>query len=94
MIRCGEFLQPRCFDESEAAHMAPAARAVWFYLLRTVNHAPYKGVDRGQRVVAYSDIMEGLHWMVGYRKETYTKDIYFAKNRSMSFRSLLIVPTP
>lgn len=67
-------MQPRCFDDSDAAHLPPVTREVWFYLLRHANHTKQKNIDRGQVFIRnLSEIQEALCWYVGYRKVTYSK---------------------
>lgn len=73
MIPGGYILQPRCFDESEAAHLPPVTRELWFYLLRKVNHKDNGKFKRGEGFFCLGDIQKDLSWMVGYRREMYSK---------------------
>jgi len=73
----GYYIKARCVQESEIATAPPHVREIWDWFLMKANHAPLKRYghvcDRGQLLCTYSDIQEGLHWMVGWRKETYSK---------------------
>jgi hypothetical protein len=77
MIEGGYILQPRKVKESEIAFAPPHVREIWNWLLREANHKDVKTggtvIKRGQTMRSYRDIQEALHWMVGYRKETYKK---------------------
>ena len=53
--------------------MSPITRELWFYILRNVNHSDCGKFKRGQNFFQFSEIQEGLHWYVGYRKMTYSK---------------------
>ena len=74
-IKGGYILQPRSIDESEVKNYPPHVREIWFYLLRKANFIDSKIngkiIKRGQLLTSYSDILEGLSWKVGYRKEVY-----------------------
>ena len=72
-IAGGYILQPRCFDMSAAAHFPPCTRELWFYLLRTVNHADNGKFKRGSGLYGLEEIQEALSWSVGYRIERYSK---------------------
>lgn len=74
-IKGGYILQPRVFDESEAAHFPPATREVWLWLLRNVNWTDNEKskTPRGTGFFTFKQMQEGLSWSVGYRKETYSK---------------------
>jgi len=72
-IQGGYILQPRCFDQSESSHFPPVAREVWLYLLRRVNHKDVGKFGRGQGFFSLTDIQKDLSWMVGYRREMYSK---------------------
>ena len=73
----GYYIKSRKIQESEIASAPPHVREIWDWLLMQANYEDYKkgGIEikRGQTVRSYKDIQEGLHWMVGFRKETYTK---------------------
>lgn len=74
-ISGGFVIKARKIDESEIAHAAPCIREIWDWLLRQCNHKDNNtlGIKRGQCVRRLADMMEGLHWYVGYRKMTYSK---------------------
>lgn len=76
-IKGGYYIKSRKIQESEIAHAPPHVREIWDYLLRETNHNDAKiggmEIKRGQTIRSYKDIQEGLHWMVGWRKETYKK---------------------
>ena len=72
-IRGGYILQPRVWDESDAAHFPPVVREVWFWLLRNVSHKDHKSCKRGEGFFTLKDMQDGLSWSVGYRRETYSK---------------------
>lgn len=69
----GYILQPRAWDESDAAHFPPVLREVWFWLLRNVSHKDHKSCKRGEGFFTLKDMQDGLSWSVGYRRETYSK---------------------
>ena len=69
----GYILQPRKIEKSEIMQMPPVTRELWFYLIRNVQHKDYKKLKRGQGYFRLNDIQEDLSWMVGYRKEKYSK---------------------
>lgn len=73
MIPGGYYLKARKGKHSWIAHAAPCIREIWEYLLREANHADNGVCKRGQLVRSYQDIQDGLHWMVGFRKKTYSK---------------------
>jgi hypothetical protein len=62
---------------SDIAHAPPHVREIWHYLIREANHSGKRKhgerLERGQVLTTYEEIIEGLHWMVGWRKERYTK---------------------
>ena len=72
----GYYLKARIIQESEIAHAPPHVREIWDWLLKEANHKPRKRygrmIKRGQTMRSYKDIQEGLHWMVGYRREQYS----------------------
>jgi hypothetical protein len=72
-ISGGYVLQPRRIDESVIMHAPPIVREIWLYLIRKVNHANFKNIERGQGVFRFEDIQNDLSWTVGYRKMTYSK---------------------
>ena len=73
----GYILSARKIWRGKIADCPPHFREIWNYLLFAVNHedAICKGqpIKRGQCVRSYNDIIEGLSWHVGYRKQTYKK---------------------
>ncbi|RJO62612.1 MAG: hypothetical protein C4542_02910 [Dehalococcoidia bacterium] len=73
----GYYIKARRIQESEIAHQPPHYREVWDWLIANANHAPRniygKTIQRGQLHCTIDDIREGLHWHVGYRKQTYKK---------------------
>lgn len=77
MIPGGYYLKSRSILDSEAAHFPPHAREIWDLLLAMANHKDQKSsglvIKRGQCFTSYREIRDKLHWMVGYRKETYSK---------------------
>jgi hypothetical protein len=73
MIKGGYILQPRKIDESDISKSPPHIREIWLYLLRKATHKDRKNFKRGQLLVTYKDIIQGLEWYVGYRKMTYKK---------------------
>ena len=74
----GYFLKARQIKGSWVAHASPVVREIWDYLLREANHKEVKycgyTVKRGQLFRSYREIREDLHWMVGYRKKTYSEN--------------------
>ena len=73
LIKGGYILQPRALDYSGAMKFPPVTREIWLYIIRRVQHKPYKGMKRGEGWMTYSDIQDALSWNVGYRKMTYSK---------------------
>jgi hypothetical protein len=71
----GYYIMARKISESEICHAAPCIRELWHWLIRQVNYKPNPEIrlNRGQCVRTIADMQEGLHWHVGYRKETYSK---------------------
>lgn len=72
-IKGGYYIKARAIQLSEISTAPPHVREVWDWLLREANHAPYKNIARGEVLCTYTEIIEGLHWLVGWRKMTYTK---------------------
>lgn len=60
--------------ESAIWDKPPLYMKVWMYLLVSAQHAPYKGLQRGQMSMSIPDIIEGCKWRVGARTERPTKD--------------------
>ena len=77
MIPGGYYIKARRIQESAIANAPPHSREIWDWLLREANHRGRNShgrlIQRGQCVRRYSDIIEGLSWYVGFRKESYTK---------------------
>ena len=77
-IMGGYIIKARCIYESEVRYMPPVAREVWDWLLMNVNHKPKKTgkyiIQRGQKLLKYNDIMDGLSWKIGFRTERYSID--------------------
>lgn len=73
MIEGGYYIKARRIQESEIAHAPPHVREIWDWLLLQANHKDNGKFKRGQCLRSYRDIQEGLHWMVGWRKMTYSK---------------------
>jgi hypothetical protein len=76
-IKGGYYLKARCIQDAEIATAPPHVREIWDWLLKETNHAEAKVTDtiimRGQCIRSYKEIQEGLHWMIGWRKCTYSK---------------------
>jgi len=76
-IEGGYFIIARKVAESAIANSPPHFREVWFWLLKEANHCDKKvggrTIKRGQCFRSYNDIIDGLSWRVGYRKECYKK---------------------
>lgn len=83
MIKGGYILQPRLFDQSDAARMPPCARELWLYLLRNVNHKDNGKFKRGQGFFNIGDMRNALCWYSGYRKMTYSKTQFTAALRRL-----------
>lgn len=75
-IKGGYYIKARCLRDSWIAHSAPVVRETWDYLLREANHKErkYNGhvIKRGQLFRTYKEIRDGLYWMVGASRRTYT----------------------
>lgn len=76
-IKGGYYIKARCIQNSEIALMPPYIREIWDWLLKEANHTDNKingnTIKRGQLIRTFKDIQEGLKWMIGWRKMTYTK---------------------
>lgn len=88
MIKGGYYIKARKIQESEIAHASPSVREIWDWLLQQANHKTNNVCERGQCVRTYKDIMEGLAWYAGWRKESYSKSdcenaMKFLRSRSM-----------
>lgn len=77
MPKGGFILQARSIEDSEVAHFPPHVREVWSYFLRKANFKDHKVagkvIKRGELLTSYQEIIENLHWKVGFRKERYSK---------------------
>ncbi len=77
MTSNGYYIKARKIQESWIAHAPPHVREIWDWLLLRANFEDRKIgdkiIERGQLLTSYDDIREGLHWMVGWRKERYSK---------------------
>jgi hypothetical protein len=73
MIAGGYYIKARKIQESEIAHAPPHVREIWDWLIKEANYTDHKKLNRGQVLTSYKEIQDGLHWMIGYRKETYSK---------------------
>jgi hypothetical protein len=73
-IAGGYYLKARRIQESWIAHAPPHVREIWDWLLLNANWADSGICKRGQLLTSYKEIQEGLHWMVGWRKQRYTKN--------------------
>jgi hypothetical protein len=69
----GYYLKARKIQSSWIAHAPPHVREIWDWLLMNANFRDRGTLKAGQIATSYNEIREGLHWMVGYRKERYTK---------------------
>ena len=92
MIGKGYYIKARKIQDSEIAHAPPHVREIWDYFLREANHQEVKKygktIQRGQLIRTYGDIIEALHWMVGWRKMSYSKSdcetaMKYLKKRAM-----------
>ena len=77
-IKGGYYIKARCIQNSAIATAPPHVREIWDWILKECNHEDRKTsgkiIKRGQCLRSYSDIRDGLHWMVGWRKMTYSKN--------------------
>lgn len=76
-IEGGYYIKARKIKNSDIGHAPPHIREIWDYLLREANHSGKKKhgevLERGQILTTYNEILEDLHWMVGWRKQKYSK---------------------
>lgn len=72
-IKGGYYLKARKSQEGWIAHAPPHVREIWDYFIHHANFKDHGKIKRGQLLTSYKDIQEGTHWMVGYRKEKYSK---------------------
>lgn len=77
MVKGGYYIKARKIQESEIAHKPPHFREIWDWLCQKASHKSIKlygkTINRGQCLCTYKDIQEGLHWKIGWRKNTYSK---------------------
>lgn len=77
-IKGGFVIKARCIYESEVSHRPPVVREIWEWLYSHANHKPKKVgkylIGRGQLLLNYREIQDGLSWKVGYRTERYSMD--------------------
>lgn len=73
MIKGGWLIQPRKIKESPIYKMPPCTREVWGYLLREAFFTDKGNIKRGQLPTKFDKIREDLSWVVGYRKEMYSR---------------------
>ena len=72
MIKGGFYLKAR-IQGAGIAHAPPHIREIWDWLQRKAMFRDGEQLSRGQLLVTYDDIREGLSWSVGYRKMRYSK---------------------
>ena len=72
-IEGGYYIKARKIQESDVAHYPPHVREIWDWLLWKCSYGAGDKLKRGQCYVSYKMIQDGLHWMIGWRKATYTK---------------------
>jgi len=76
----GFILLARKIWKGKIADYPPHYREIWIYLLFAANHRDieYKGriIKRGQCILSYKNVIKGLGWYVGFRKEYYKKHQY------------------
>jgi len=72
MIKGGFYLKAR-IQGADIAHAPPHIREIWDWLQRKAMFTNGEQLSRGQLLVTYDDIREGLSWNVGYRKMRYSK---------------------
>lgn len=78
MIEKGYYIKARKIQDSKIATQPPYVREIWDWLMKEANHSDkkYGGklIKRGQLFRSYSDIRDGLHWFIGWRKMTYNEN--------------------
>lgn len=91
-IKRGYYIKARCITESEIAHKPPYVREIWDLLLREANHSGKRVygrlIKRGQCFINYNEILDKLHWRIGWRKKQYSKNdceatMKFLRSRAM-----------
>lgn len=77
-IKGGYYIKARCIQDSDIFYAPPVVRELWDWLLMNANHSrsKYSGytIERGQLFRSYKEILDGLSWRVGWRKESYTEN--------------------
>lgn len=73
LIEGGFYLKARKIQDSDISIAPPHVRETWDYILRKANHKDNKGVKKGSHVTSIPEIIEGLSWQIGYRKERYSR---------------------
>ena len=73
LIPGGYYMKARKIQESAIMHAPPHIREIWDLFLCRACHSDNKYLQRGQLRITYKEIREDLHWMVGWRKMTYSK---------------------
>jgi hypothetical protein len=73
VIDGGYYIKARCIQNSDISFAPPHVREIWDWLIKESNHKDTKICLRGQCIRTYKDIINGLSWMVGWRKMSYTK---------------------
>jgi hypothetical protein len=73
----GYYIKARIIQDSEIANSPPHFREIWDWLIKEAQFRDMKVsgrmILRGQCFTTYREILQGLSWKVGYRKESYTK---------------------
>lgn len=73
MIKGGYYLKARCIQNSDISRSAPYVREIWDWILKEANYTDTSVCKKGQCVRTYKDITDGLSWVIGWRKMTYSK---------------------
>lgn len=75
MINGGYYIKARKIMNSSIMRQPPHVREIWEYLLMNANHkdGKFNGLEirRGSLLRSYKQIIEDLHWYIGWRKMTY-----------------------
>ena len=74
----GYVMLPRAIYDGPIGHASPCAREMYNFFLSQANHQTINTggttFHRGELFTSYKEIIEALHWRVGYRKVSYSKD--------------------
>ena len=73
-IKGGYIILSRKTIDSEIWSKPPLYLKVWVWLLSHAQFKGYKGLKRGQIRTKIPDIVKGISWKSGYRKEYPSKD--------------------